>query len=75
LRVLLLTDRVVGYGSLQREGDVIEVCQEEGVRMIKAGQAESMEKIDPTETETRVFTEDASLPRNKRGKLFKRLRS
>lgn len=39
MRVVLTTDRVVGYGVLQRNGDVIEVGEVEAKRLLAAGQA------------------------------------
>jgi len=42
VQVKLRCDRVVGFGTLQYEGQVIEVTAEEATRMVKAGQAEAV---------------------------------
>ena len=42
VQVKLRCDRVVGFGTLQYEGQVIGVTAEEATRMVKAGQAEAV---------------------------------
>lgn len=43
MKVRLTTDRVHGYGLLQRQGDVVDVSAEEGARLVATGQAEPVE--------------------------------
>jgi len=42
VQVRLKCDRVVGFGTLQYEGQVVEVTADEATRMVKAGQAEAV---------------------------------
>ena len=48
MKIILTTDRVYGYGAIQRAGDTIELPPEEALRMIKSGQAEAI--VDVIET-------------------------
>jgi len=63
--IRLTTDRVAGFGVLQLEGSVIDVPDQEALRMLERGQAEFMEP----ETAMVAPTEDAarhhSRPRRK----------
>lgn len=42
VQVKLLCDRVVGFGTVQYEGQVVDVTADEATRMVKAGQAEAV---------------------------------
>ena len=53
--IRLLTDRVAGYGVLQLSGDTVDVPEQEGMRLLARGQAESLEP----ECTTVAATEDA----------------
>lgn len=48
MKVLLTTDRVYGYGAVQRCGDVIDVPPDEALRLIRANQAEAIEDVIET---------------------------
>jgi hypothetical protein len=50
MKVVLTTDRVCGYGALQRQGAVIDVNPEEALRLIQAGQAEAFQSDEVIET-------------------------
>lgn len=66
VRIRLTCDRVVGFGTLQYEGDEIEVTAQEATRLVKAGQAE------PVTTRT---VQTAMLDRSRATKRTKRVNS
>lgn len=39
MRVILDTDRVVGFGAIQNAGDAIELNDDEALRLLESGQA------------------------------------
>ncbi len=43
MQIRLLTDRVVGYGVVQLEGSIVDVPDQEALRMLERGQAEFAE--------------------------------
>jgi hypothetical protein len=51
MKVKLLSNRVVGYGNLQRRGLTVEVTPEEALRLIKDGQAEALTETIETAME------------------------
>lgn len=43
MKVRLTTDRVVGLGAIQRQGDVVEVKPDEAARLLTTRQAEPVD--------------------------------
>jgi hypothetical protein len=48
MKVTLKTDRICGYGALQRRGRTVEVTPEEAIRLIQDGQAVAFEELIET---------------------------
>lgn len=65
VRVKLRCDRVVGFGTVQYEGQVVEVPADEATRMVKAGQAEA---VTTRTAETAMLDRDNTEKRAGRGK-------
>lgn len=59
--IRLLTDRVIGHGVLQLEGSIIDVPDQEALRMLERGQAEFAEP----ECATVAATENAMQPHSR----------
>lgn len=66
MRVILTTERVLYSGVTQFRGQEIDVSPEEALRLIKAGQAESLDLIETAMDEPR--DEFRGVPKTRRYK-------
>lgn len=66
MRVLLLSDRVIGWNSFQAAGETVEVGEDEGQRMVAAGQAEAVyETAAVAHAPAETMTNDPTRPRRR----------
>ena len=59
MKIKLLVSRATAAGAENR-GEVIDVADSEGIRMIEAGQAEAVRSVSPERAVKRPRTEKAS---------------